>query len=81
MWQIFKQLRDMKMPIVVDADGLYITTKNLDLVRGNPNCIMTPNKNEFQRLAAQLNVDIEVCLSQRLLSPLLTWRSSKLTCK
>ena len=45
--------------MVIDADGLYIVTKNLDLVKGYPHAILTPNKNEYQRLADQLGVDID----------------------
>lgn len=45
--------------MVLDADGLYIVTKNLDLVKGYKNCILTPNKNEFARLAKELDVNLE----------------------
>ena len=45
--------------MVIDADGLYIVTKHLDLVKGYPHAILTPNKNEYQRLADQLGIDIE----------------------
>lgn len=54
-----KELREKKTPLVIDADGLYIVTKNLDLVKGYPHAILTPNKNEYQRLAHQLGIDIE----------------------
>ena len=54
-----KELREKGTPLVIDADGLYIVTKNLDLVKGYPHAILTPNKNEYQRLANQLGIDIE----------------------
>lgn len=44
---------------MIDADGLYITTKNLELVRGYDLAILTPNKNEFQRLANQMDVKLD----------------------
>ena len=44
---------------MIDADGLYIVTKDLDLVKGYSECILTPNKNEFQRLADQLGLDTQ----------------------
>ena len=59
MVQVMKELRAKEKPLVIDADGLYIVTKNLDLVRGYPHAILTPNKNEYQRLASQLDIDIE----------------------
>ena len=57
--QVMKFLRTAKKPLVIDADGLYIVTKNLDLVKGYPHAILTPNKNEYERLADQLGIDIE----------------------
>ena len=44
---------------MIDADGLYITTKDLDLIRGYDLALLTPNKNEFARLAKQLGVPLE----------------------
>ena len=57
--QVIKGLRKVEKPLVIDADGLYIVTKNLDLVKGYPHAILTPNKNEYERLADQLGIDIE----------------------
>lgn len=45
--------------MIIDADGLYITTKNLDLIQGYDQVILTPNKNEFKRLADQMGVPLE----------------------
>ena len=56
--QVMKFLRIKEKPLVIDADGLYIVTKNLDLVKGYPHAILTPNKNEYERLADQLGIDI-----------------------
>ena len=57
--QAIKWMRENNKHMVLDADGLYIVTKNLDLVKGYKNCILTPNKNEFARLAKELDVDLE----------------------
>ncbi len=59
MLQVIKELREKETPLVIDADGLYIVTKHLDLVKGYPHAVLTPNKNEYQRLATQLGIDIE----------------------
>lgn len=53
------KLRELEKPMVIDADGLYIVTKNLDLVKGYEHVILTPNKNEYARLANELNVDLD----------------------
>ena len=58
MLQVIKELREKETPLVIDADGLYIVTKHLDLVKGYPHAVLTPNKNEYQRLATQLGIDI-----------------------
>ena len=52
-------MRENNKHMVLDADGLYIVTKNLDLVKGYKNCILTPNKAEFARLAKELDVNLE----------------------
>lgn len=57
--QVIVKLREKQKPMVIDADGLYITTKSLDLVRGYDLAILTPNKNEFQRLANEMKIPLE----------------------
>ncbi|KAK9815408.1 hypothetical protein WJX72_003195 [[Myrmecia] bisecta] len=57
--EVIKALRKLNIPMVIDADGLYIVTHNLDLIKGYKNVILTPNKNEYKRLADALGVDIE----------------------
>ena len=64
--QVIKSLREREIPVVIDADGLFIVTRNLDLVRGNPRCVLTPNKAEFARLAAALDVDLDSGMNLRL---------------
>lgn len=54
---MFGLIREKQKPVLIDADGLYIVTKNLDLIKGYPLAILTPNRNEYQRLAAALDVD------------------------
>jgi ATP-dependent NAD(P)H-hydrate dehydratase len=38
------------LPIVIDADGLFILTYDLSLIKGYTKCILTPNYMEFKRL-------------------------------
>lgn len=38
------------LPVVIDADGLYIVSMDTSVVCGNENCILTPNLMEFKRL-------------------------------
>lgn len=50
---------DPPIPIVVDADGLFLINSQPDLVRGYKDCILTPNVVEFARLAKASGVDAE----------------------
>ena len=52
-------MRENGKHMILDADGLYIVTKNLELIKGYDKAILTPNKAEFGRLAKQLDVDLE----------------------
>ncbi len=38
------------IPIVIDADGLYILSFDSNIVQGYEKCILTPNSMEFKRL-------------------------------
>ena len=49
---------DPPVPLVLDADGLYLINSQPDLVKGYKDCILTPNVVEFARLAKSLNVDV-----------------------
>ena len=48
--KFFEFARDNKIPLVVDADGLFLVSNDPELVRGNPNVVFTPNANELNRL-------------------------------
>ncbi|KAK1266261.1 ATP-dependent (S)-NAD(P)H-hydrate dehydratase [Acorus gramineus] len=57
--EIMKHARQSNIPIVVDGDGLFLITENLDLVRGYPLAALTPNVNEYKRLVQKV-LDCEV---------------------
>ncbi|PKA56270.1 ATP-dependent (S)-NAD(P)H-hydrate dehydratase [Apostasia shenzhenica] len=48
--EIIKHARELQIPIIIDGDGLFLVTTNLDLVKGNNFAILTPNVNEYKRL-------------------------------
>ena len=56
--QVILDLKKSGKPVVIDADGLYIVTRDLSLVKGYKQAILTPNKAEFQRLCDQLKLDV-----------------------
>lgn len=42
--------KSRNIPIVIDADGLFMLSYDLSLVDGYKKCILTPNYMEFKRL-------------------------------
>ena len=51
--------RTPPVPMVIDADGLFLIQEQPDLVKGYKECILTPNVVEFGRLAKSLNIDVK----------------------
>jgi NAD(P)H-hydrate repair Nnr-like enzyme with NAD(P)H-hydrate dehydratase domain len=49
----------MEKPVVFDADSLHLVKTNLELMRGWRNAILTPNRNEFQRLASAFDIEVD----------------------
>ncbi|KAK1148681.1 hypothetical protein N8T08_008566 [Aspergillus melleus] len=56
--EVMKEARSKSIPFVLDADGLLLVTDDPDLVKGYKECILTPNVNEFGRLAKALGIDV-----------------------
>ncbi|GMH18814.1 hypothetical protein Nepgr_020655 [Nepenthes gracilis] len=57
--EIMKHARQLNIPIVIDGDGLFLVTNNLDLVSGYPLAVLTPNVNEYKRLVQKvLNCEV-----------------------
>ena len=48
--------QDAKLPLVIDADGLYAVEQYPDCIIGYPLAFLTPNRNEFQRLLLKMDV-------------------------
>lgn len=45
-----KVARDMKIPVIVDGDGLWALNMDIDVLSGYEDAILTPNRVEYQRL-------------------------------
>ncbi|KAK4266393.1 hypothetical protein QN277_027325 [Acacia crassicarpa] len=52
--KIMRHARKSNIPIVVDGDGLFLVTNNLDLVSGYALAVLTPNVNEYKRLVQKI---------------------------
>ncbi|KAG2429230.1 hypothetical protein HXX76_011000 [Chlamydomonas incerta] len=55
---VILRARAAKIPLVLDGDGLFLVAREPDLVAGYTNCVLTPNLNEFRRLASTLGVSL-----------------------
>lgn len=55
--KVIQAAKRVRMPFVLDADGLYLAQTRPELVRGYSECILTPNVVEFRRLAKALDVE------------------------
>lgn len=42
--------QEKPIPVVIDADGLYLITEKPEIINNYENCILTPNVAEFERL-------------------------------
>jgi ATP-dependent NAD(P)H-hydrate dehydratase len=54
---IIKEVRKRKLPLVVDADGLFLVQNQPDVVKGYASAVLTPNVMEFKRLCDKMGVD------------------------
>jgi len=50
--------RGASLPLVLDGDGLFLVAREPELVQGYPSCVLTPNLNEFRRLASTMGVSL-----------------------
>ncbi|KAH8582597.1 family of nucleotide binding [Cryptosporidium sp. chipmunk genotype I] len=55
--ELIKICRCLSIPIIVDADGLYIVAQQPELISGYKHCILTPNLVEFYRLEKSVRIE------------------------
>ena len=56
---IIAEVRKRQMPLVVDADGLFLVQNRPEIVHGYASAVLTPNVMEFKRLCDKMGVDPE----------------------
>lgn len=55
--ELIKTIQAKKIPLVIDADGLFLITENHELIKDfSSPVILTPNKIEFERLYKKVGV-------------------------
>jgi len=50
--------REAQLPLVLDGDALFLVAREPELVQGYTQCVLTPNLNEFRRLASTMGVSL-----------------------
>jgi ATP-dependent NAD(P)H-hydrate dehydratase len=58
---VIAHAREKGMPMVIDADGLFLIGDHPELVMGYSNAVLTPNLVEFKRLCERLKLDPDAC--------------------
>lgn len=58
--KIIQLLKSKGIPMILDADALYLVSQNPDLIANYDKLILTPNVVEFQRLAKGLGLEDEI---------------------
>jgi len=54
--KIISYLRENEIPVVIDADGLFLISKQPDIIKGYTKAVLTPNVVEFKRLTKVMNI-------------------------
>lgn len=57
--EVISAARERNIPLVLDADALWLVQRRPELVKGYKECVLTPNVVEFGRLAQAVGVDTE----------------------
>ncbi|KAK2588842.1 hypothetical protein KPH14_001712 [Odynerus spinipes] len=52
--EVISVCRELKKPLVIDADGLFLICQKPDIVKDYPGLILTPNAMEFSRLVKSI---------------------------
>lgn len=55
-----KAAKQLKMPVVIDADGLFLIVQRPEIIAGCPNVVLTPNAIEFKRLKNRILVNYTI---------------------
>eukprot|EP01117_Protostelium_nocturnum_P009139 TRINITY_DN3272_c0_g1_i1.p1 TRINITY_DN3272_c0_g1~~TRINITY_DN3272_c0_g1_i1.p1 ORF type:complete len:216 (-),score=64.69 TRINITY_DN3272_c0_g1_i1:123-770(-) len=61
--KVIQKARDKEVPLLIDGDGLHVISKHLELVKGYPWVILTPNVNEYKNLCKSAGLKEDSSLS------------------
>lgn len=62
--RVIRAAKEKRIPLVLDADALQLVQKDLDLVKGYAEAVLTPNVVEFDRLCKAAGIDNDTSKSE-----------------
>ncbi|KAL1915442.1 uncharacterized protein VTP21DRAFT_6566 [Calcarisporiella thermophila] len=54
--ELITKAKESRMPIVIDADGLFLVQSNPNVIKNYRNAVLTPNPNELKRLCETMGI-------------------------
>lgn len=63
--RIIEEVKVLNLPIILDADSLYLVSLSPKIIANYPKAIITPNVVEFQRIAKALSIDADLSESNK----------------
>ena len=63
---VILRAREARLPLVLDGDALFLVAREPQLVQGYASCLLTPNLNEFRRLASTMGVGLHGANNDRI---------------
>ena len=63
--RIIEEVKVLNLPIILDADSLYLVSLSPKIIANYPKAIITPNVVEFQRIAKALSIDVDLSESNK----------------
>jgi len=56
---IIAKAKEKDLPLIIDADGLYLIQNHPEIIKGYHKAILTPNIAEFERLCERMKINFE----------------------
>lgn len=53
---ILEEIKSRNLPVILDADALYLVSQKPDVIKGYANAILTPNVVEYRRICNAVNI-------------------------
>ncbi|EMG50271.1 hypothetical protein SBY92_003615 [Candida maltosa Xu316] len=63
--RIIEEIKVLNLPIILDADALFLLSISPQLISNYPKAIITPNVVEFQRIAKALSINVDLAESDK----------------